>query len=144
MHPYDAIIALPHHVSVRRHGMSRHDRAAQFAPFAALTGHDAAIRETARLTDGRIELDEDRKAVLNRTLQLLLNRIALQPEITVTYFLPDSKKDGGSYTVVSGNLKKIDDFTHSLILTNGLSIPMEQIVRLDQPDDESFSQDWNE
>ena len=142
MHPYDAIIALPHHVSVRRHGMSRHDRAAQFAPFAALTGHDAAIQETARLTDGKIELDEERKAVLNRTLQFLMDHIALQPEITVTYFLPDSKKDGGSYTVVSGNFKKIDVFAHSLILTNGTAIPMEQILRLEQPED--FSQDWSE
>ena len=139
MHPYDAIIQLPHHISSRRQSMSRRDRAAQFAPFAALTGHDAAIRETARLTDSKIELDEDRKIAINRKLQALLANLRSQPEITVTYFLPDNKKDGGSYAVVSGCIQKIDVFTHQLLLTNGTVIPIEQIFDLQQ--DEPM--DWN-
>ena len=132
MHPYDAILQLPHHVSPRRHGMSRRDRAAQFAPFAALTGHDAAIRETARLTDTKIELDEDRKIAINRKLQQLLANIRSQPEVTITFFLSDSKKDGGSYAVVSSRIQKIDAFSHQLLLTNGIAIPIEQIYNLQQ------------
>lgn len=143
MHPYESIIQLPHHISLRRHSMSRRDRAAQFAPFAALTGHDAAIRETARLTDSRIQLDEDKKIAINRKLQWLLSNIHRQPEVTITFFLPDSKKDGGSYAVVSGCIQKIDAFAHQLLLTNGTAIPMEQIYDLQQEADWA-AEDWSE
>ena len=132
---YDSIIELPHHVSVRRQPMSRHDRAAQFAPFAALTGHDAAIRETARLTDGQIELDESSKETLNRILLNLLAHIHTHPEVTVTYFIPDRKKDGGKYAVVSGRVQKIDAYAHTLHLTDGCTIPVDNIRDLQQAAD---------
>jgi len=137
MNTYDTIIDLPHHVSVRRQHMSRHDRAAQFAPFAALTGHDAAIRETARLTDCQVELDEHRKAMLNRILQNLLAHIHQQPEVTITYFIPDEKKDGGRYAVVSGHIQKIDVYAHTLHLTDGCTVPVDSIRDL-QPTADLF------
>ena len=127
---YDTILQLPHHVSTRRHGMSRHDRAAQFAPFAALVGHEDAIRETARLTQDKAELDEDRKAALDHTLQELLRDIRQQPNVIIQYFIPDKRKDGGEYATVSGYLQKIDVFSHLLILTDGTTIPVEQIMEL--------------
>ena len=129
--PYDDIIHLPHHVSTTHPRMSLHDRAAQFAPFAALTGHDAAVRETARLTDDAVELDESRKIVLNQKLQDLAAMLATQPEITVTYFLPDTKKGGGSYPTVTGHLKKIDPYRHTLLLTDQTEIPIDQICQLE-------------
>ena len=138
MHPYDSILTLPHHVSTRRHGMSRRDRAAQFAPFAALSGHDAALQETARLTEFPAELDEHRKADLNLQLHQLLQLAHRSPPITVTYFLPDSRKDGGRYAAVSGLLKKIDPFSGSLCLMDGTTIPIERIYALE------LLTDWNE
>ena len=135
---YDSIIELPHHMSAKRQHMSRHDRAAQFAPFAALTGHDAAIRETARLTDCQIELDESKKDSLNHILQHLLAHIHQQPEVTITYFIPDEKKDGGSYAVVSGRVQKIDVYLHTLHLTDGCVISVESILDLQQASDSFF------
>lgn len=93
---YDDIIHLPHHISKTRPQMSMMDRAAQFSPFAALTGYDAAIKETGRLTDEKIELGEETKAVLDRKQSYLSDMISVQPEITVTYFLPDERKSGGT------------------------------------------------
>lgn len=129
--PYEDIIHLPHHVSMAHPHMSLHDRAAQFAPFAALTGHDAAVRETARLTEDAVELDESRKTVLNQKLQHLSAALNTQPEISVTYFLPDSKKDGGSYPTVTGHLKKIDPYRHTLLLTDQTEIPIDRICQLE-------------
>jgi len=105
---YDDIINLPHHVSVTRPHMTAVDRAAQFSPFAALTGYDAAIRETARLTDERVELDEYIKDALNKRLQIIAERMKEQPEITITYFQPDTKKSGGANITDTGTVKKID------------------------------------
>ena len=102
MEGYEDIINLPHHVSKTRPQMSMLDRAAQFSPFAALTGYDAAIKETGRLTDEKIEMDEDRKAALDMKQAYLIEMIDEQPEISVTYFLPDTKKSGGSYVTVTG------------------------------------------
>lgn len=129
-HRYDDMLHLPHHVSATRLPMSRQNRAAQFAPFDALSGYGAAIRETARSTESRAELDESAKHRLNQRLQLLL-RQADQPEITVTWFRPDDRKDGGAHIRTTGFLKKIDVFRGLLLLTDGTEIPMEDIFRLE-------------
>ena len=111
--------------------MPRGDRAAQFAPFAALSGHSAALAETARLTDQRMELDEDARAALDLKQQLLLERIKEWPEITVTWFQPDAKKDGGRYIVSTGRLKRIHEVDQVLVLADGLRIPIGDIVELE-------------
>ena len=113
---YDDIIHLPHHVSKTRPQMAVSDRAAQFSPFAALTGHDAAIKETARLTEKRVELDEYIKEAINRKLQIIVDRIKEHPEIVVTYFKPDEKKDGGAYVTAAGMAKKIDQYQRVVIM----------------------------
>lgn len=128
---YDDIIHLPHHVSKTRPQMSMMDRAAQFSPFAALTGYDAAIKETGRLTDEKIELGEETKAVLDRKQCYLSNMISVQPEITVTYFLPDERKSGGTYLSVTGKLKRIDEYERMMILTDGKKIPLDDIVDIE-------------
>ena len=125
---YDDIIDLPHHVSTTHHRMSMLERAAQFQPFRALTGYEDAVRETARLTDDRVELTEDEKALLDGKLQRLADNLASHPLVTVTYFQPDKKKAGGAYVTAAGGLKKIDDFTSTLLLTGGERIPIENIV----------------
>jgi len=131
MEGYEDIINLPHHVSKTRPQMSMLDRAAQFSPFAALTGYDAAIKETGRLTDEKIEMDEDRKAALDMKQAYLIEMIDEQPEISVTYFLPDTKKSGGSYVTVTGNLKRFDEYERLLILTDGKKIPMDDIADIE-------------
>ena len=136
--PYDDILHLPHPTSKRHPRMPIADRAAQFSPFAALTGHRAAIEETARVTDRRIELDEDAKEQLDQTLQLLLERIDEQPEITVTWFSPDKKKAGGQYHTATGKLKRIDTQESRLILTDGNQIPLEDLLEIRS---ESFQDD---
>ena len=130
-HQYDDIIDLPHHVSVSRPRMSMIDRAAQFSPFAALTGYDAAIKETGRLTNERIELTEDSRAVLDRKQQLLLDNLADHPEASVTYFVPDERKSGGAYVTVTGIVKKVDDYQRLLILTDGTKIPLDEILDME-------------
>ena len=128
---YEDIINLPHHVSKTRPQMSMIDRAAQFSPFAALTGYDAAIKETGRLTDEKIEMDEDRKAALDMKQAYLIEMIDEQPEISITYFLPDAKKSGGAYVTVTGNLKRFDEYERLLILTDGKKIPMDDIADIE-------------
>lgn len=129
--PYDDIIHLPHPTSKNHPRMSIHDRAAQFSPFAALTGHAAAIAETARLTDRKIELDEDTRAELDRRQAILLEHIDQQPEITVTWFRPDERKEGGAYVTTAGRLKKIDQVERILVLTDGTRIPLEDVADLE-------------
>lgn len=131
MNNYNDIINLPHHVSTTRPQMSMIDRAAQFSPFAALTGYDAAIKETGRLTDEKIEIDEDTKASLDMKQAYLMEIIDEQPEISITYFLPDTKKSGGAYVTVTGNLKRFDEYERLLILTNGKKIPMDDIADIE-------------
>lgn len=126
-HKYDDIINLPHPVSKRHPQMPLLNRAAQFSPFAALTGHDAAIRETARLTDSFIELDEDQKEPLDEQLQLIRKNLEQKPECEITYFEPDEKKDGGSYVTVCGRVKKIDEYRHLIIFTDETVLPIEHI-----------------
>lgn len=129
-HPYDDIINLPHHVSKRHPQMSPFNRAAQFSPFAALTGHDAAIQETARQTDAFIELDEDRKRYLDERLRLLREHIAQHPECDITYFQPDEKKNGGHYLTIHGKIKTIDAYKHRIIFTDGTAVPVGHIFSI--------------
>lgn len=128
---YDDIIHLPHHVSTKHARMSRLDRAAQFSPFAALTGFDATIAETGRLTDSAIQLDESRKEVLNQRLQYILSVISQQPGVRITYFREDERKAGGAYVTVSGRVKKVDAYDHAIVLTDGSVIPMETVRDLE-------------
>ncbi len=128
---YSDIINLPHHVSKTRPQMSMLDRAAQFSPFAALTGYDAAIKETGRLTDEKIKLDEDTKAALDMKQSCLIEIIDEQPEISVTYFLLDTRKSGGAYVTTTGKLKRFDEYERLLILTNGKKIPMDDIADIE-------------
>ena len=127
---YDDIINLPHHQSKSRPHMSMADRAAQFSPFAALSGYDEAVKETARLTDRKQELSEEDMAALSAKMALLQERINEQPEVTITYFIPDGKKDGGAYSTISGNVKRIDDFERTLTLTNQTKIPLDDIAEI--------------
>ena len=126
--PYDDIIELPHPTSTKHPRMSISDRAAIFSPFAALTGHAAAIQETARLTDRRIELDEDTRTELDRRQAILLEHIGEQPEVTITWFQPDEKKDGGAYVTTIGRLKKIDQVERMLFLLDGSKIPLDDVA----------------
>lgn len=128
---YDDIIHLPHPVSTRHARMSRLDRAAQFSPFAALTGFDATIAETGRLTDESIELDESRKEALNERLRRVLSEISRQPRVRITYFREDDRKTGGAYVRVSGRVKKVDAYDHTIILTDGQVIPLETMRDLE-------------
>ena len=130
---YDDIIHLPRHFSKKRPPMPPMNRAAQFIPFAALTGYDAAIQETARLTDKRLELDEYAKAALNGRLQIIADRIDERPEIGITYYRPDPKKHGGAYVAASGTAKKIDAHERVVVMTNGATIPIDEIVGIDGP-----------
>lgn len=129
-HKYDDIINLPHHVSKKHPQMSLHDRAAQFSPFAALTGHKAAINETARLTDEKQILSEDVIAKLNEQLNLIKENIGTNQTVTITYFVPDDKKSGGAHISHTGVVKKIDEYNHTVILTDKTVIPIEQISEM--------------
>ncbi|TCL57619.1 hypothetical protein EDD76_108154 [Kineothrix alysoides] len=128
MKTYDDIIHLPHHVSFTHPHMAVINRAAQFSPFAALTGHDAAIKETARQTDKRVELDEYVKDSLKDRLQTIVDEIKEHPQITITYFQPDGKKDGGAYVSVTGGVKKIDLYARILAMIDGEMIPIDDII----------------
>lgn len=127
---YDDIINLPHPVSKRHPQMSLLNRAAQFSPFAALTGHDAAIREAARLTDPFMELDESLKEQLDEKLRLLKENLSQKPEIEATYFQPDENKSGGAYVTIRGRVKKIDEYSRRILFTNGASFPLEHLFSL--------------
>lgn len=124
---YDDIINLPHHVSKTRTPMSIEARAAQFAPFAALSGHDAAIAETARTTSSRRELAADELQTLSRKLAYALSFIE-RPQIAITYFQPDSRKSGGAYVTVCGSIKKIEECFNLLTLTDGTEISLNVIA----------------
>lgn len=134
---YDAIINLPHHSSTRHAHMAMEDRAAQFSPFAALTGHEEAIGETARLTEEWHEMDEDQAASLDERLQLLYAHLGERPTATFTYFEPDAKKEGGAYRRVSGRVVKILDVGRMIVLEDGKTLPLERLVSIEG---ELFSQ----
>ena len=128
---YEDIINLPHHVSKTRPQMPMSDRAAQFVPFAALTGYDAAIKETGRLTDERIELDEGALTALNMRYQLLMDALDDKPEVTITYFQPDERKAGGKYLTATGAVKKVDDYERLITMQDGAKIPMDDVLSID-------------
>lgn len=124
---YKDIIDLPHHQSKKRQQMSLIDRAAQFSPFAALTGHNDAIIETARLTDRQIELDEGTKSIINEKIQMISDYLSEKPTVTITHFEPDIKKDGGAYLNTTGTVKRIDEFKKEILLTDGRIISIKSI-----------------
>jgi len=130
MSQYNDIIHLPHHVSEKRVSMSLIDRAAQFSPFAALTGYDAVIAETGRLTQRSVELDEGTIAQLNQQLHKILAVIHTQPTVTAVYFLPDPRKDGGSYQSKTGAVKMIDTHARILRFTDRTEVYFEQLTAL--------------
>lgn len=105
-------------------------RAAQFSPFAALTGHEAAIRETARLTDAFSELDEDRKRQLDGQLQLIKEHMARMPEVEITYFHPDARKKGGAYETIRGEVKKIDERQRQIVFKDGTALPLDLLFSI--------------
>ncbi len=129
-HRYDDIINLPHPVSKNHAAMPMTERAAQFSPFAALTGYGDAVAETARLTQERIELDESRKLQIGAVLARARERIREQPEAVLVYFLQDALKEGGSYVTVLGRIRKIDELAQTLSLADGTRIPMADLVEL--------------
>ena len=128
MDEYDDIINLPHHVSKNHRQMPMEMRAAQFAPFAALTGYDTVINETARLTDQQVELEDYDNERLNRKYAELIENISEHPVITVSYFKPDKHKGGGAYVSKTGHLKKVDTYEQLMIMEDGTSIPLAAIV----------------
>ena len=131
MEEYDDIIHLPHHVSERHPQMSMLNRAAQFAPFAALTGYDDAIRESRRLTDEWREPGDVEDEELNRAVARLMQRMEEHPCVKVTFFRPDERKRGGSYRQWSGRVKRIDEYERLLRLTDGRTIPMDFITKIE-------------
>jgi hypothetical protein len=130
-HRYDDIINLPHPVSSTHPPMAAESRAAQFAPFAALTGYGEEIEETGRLTDKRVELDESRKAMLDEKLQMLLEQADEAPEVSITYFVPDAKKAGGAYVTVTGRIRRLDAYTRTLLMKDDTIIPLDEIFDIE-------------
>ena len=131
MEKYKDIINLPHKQSSKRPHMSLLDRAAQFAPFAALTGYDDAIKETGRLTDERIEMSEEKLAVLNARYQILVDHLGEEQEVTITYFVPDIYKTGGSYVTTTGVVKKLDTYERLVTMVDGTRILMDDVLTLE-------------
>ena len=131
-HKYDDILHLPRPVSEKRARMSMIDRGAQFSPFAALVGYDAAIAETARLTEIQIELTDSAKAAVNEQLRLLAERVRTCPWVTVTWFLPDERKSGGVYLTLTERVKKVDVYREMLVLADGREIPFGSIYEISQ------------
>lgn len=130
---YDDILHFARPQSKKHRIMPMEDRAAQFSPFAALIGYDAAVSETARCTEERIELDLQEAERLGERLAALIKRQQEQPELSLLYFVPDARKAGGAYVTVSGRLKKITDFPRCIYLTDGSRIPIEDIVAVESP-----------
>ena len=128
---YDDIIHLPHHVSQTHPQMPMCDRAAQFSPFAALTGYGAVIRETGRLTETRPELDEDAKSELDRRIALLSALLENRPLVTVTYFQPDARKEGGACLTITRVVQKFDEYHRVLVMEGGLQVPISDLISLD-------------
>ena len=128
--PYEDIVDLPHHVSRKHPQPTMADRAARFAPFAAITGYEEMVLEEARVTDVRIEMDESSKAALNEKLNMILEFIDEQPEVSITYFEPDKRKAGGAYVTVTGTVKRIDEYEHLVIMTDGKKINIDEIYNL--------------
>lgn len=130
-HCYDDMLSLPHHVSHVHHPMPAADRAAQFSPFAALTGFGETIRETGRITRERVELGEDAGNVLDEKLRMLQEQIKSHPQAAITYFQCDDKKAGGAYCTITGLIKKIDVYGGMVTMSDGTKIPLGEIVEIE-------------
>lgn len=134
LHRYDDMLLMPHHTSRTHPPMTILNRAAQFAPFAALTGYDAAISETARQTTERVELDENSREILDDKLQIVLEHLnerhTTLPEVEITYFRPDEKKDGGEYLTVTAQVKKIDFYDNAIVTYDGSRIAIKDVIDL--------------
>lgn len=127
---YEDIMDLPRPVSTKHPRMSIHDRAAQFSAFAALTGHKAAIQETERLVDKKIELDESEIMLINEKLRIICEKISEHPEVKVNYFMPDDRKEGGKYRTIEGSVKKMDIYHQIMIFEDGTCIPVEDVTEI--------------
>lgn len=130
--PYEDILHLPHPVSKKRQRMSLHDRAAQFSPFAALTGYEAVIAETGRITDRDFELAEDGTRMLDDALRALEARLEEHPEVSVTWFVPDDRKSGGAYRTVAGCVRNLDRMRKMLLMEDGTQIPFGRILEIEE------------
>ena len=124
---YDDMIYMQKPTPTCKPRMSLYERAAQFSPFAALTGYEDAVEETARLTDARLELSEDMKTILNEKMQMIVDNLGADPIVTITYFVPDKKKAGGAYVDVTGIVKEIDEYERCIVMTDKKKIPIEQV-----------------
>ena len=129
--PYEDIVNLPPHISKRHPQPSMMDRAARFAPFAAITGYEEMVLEEARVTEERIDLDEGTLSLLNEKLNMIQEFLDEEPEVTITYFEPDKKKSGGAYVSITGVVKRIDEYEHFVIMTDGKKIRIEDIYALE-------------
>ena len=127
---YDDIINQPHYEPKHHPRMSMWNRAAQFAPFAALTGYDTAIQESNRVTDDWINLEESGNEELNRKMELILSKLSEQPHVTIEYFVPDEHKEGGSYQSYTGNIKRIDEYEKTMVMTDGKKIQLKMITNI--------------
>ena len=128
---YSDIIDLPYPQRSARPRMSMHDRAAQFSPFAALTGYEDAVEETARVTEQKTELAEDMKAIIDAKLGIIIDRIDTHPNVTITYFVPDEKKSGGKYVTVADNIKSVDELERAIVLEKKGSVPIDNIIDIE-------------
>lgn len=128
---YDDIINLPHHISKKHPQMSMEARAAQFAPFAALTGYEDAVKETARTTTEKIELDEESKTILDAKLQIIVEQLINKPTISITYFVQDLKKEGGKYISIIGSVRKIDEYKQCIVLEDKTEIYINDIIDIE-------------
>ena len=133
IHDYDDIINLPHHVSKTHPHMSLADRAAQFSPFAALTGYEEAIKEAGRIVDEKIELSEEEKKEINRKLNYLNEHKKENIQITITYFLKDMKKNGGNYRQITSNLKRLDEIEKTILLADNTILRIDDIRKIQSP-----------
>ena len=129
--PYEDIINLPPHISKKHPQPTMMDRAARFAPFAAITGYEEMVLEEARITEERIDLDEGTLSILNEKLNMIQEFIDEEPEVTITYFEPDKKKTGGAYVSITGVVKRIDEYERLVIMTDGKKIRIEDIYGLE-------------
>ena len=129
--PYEDIVNLPPHISEKYPQPSMMDRAARFAPFAAITGYEEMVLEEARVTEDRMDLDENELAILNEKLNIIIEALPTEPEVRITYFEPDQKKSGGAYKRIVGAVKRIDEYEHLVIMTDGRKIAIDDIANVE-------------
>lgn len=129
--PYEDIVNLPPHISKKYPQPTMMERAARFAPFAAITGYEEMVLEEARITEDRMDLDESTLAMLNEKLNIIQEFLDKEPEVRITYFEPDKKKSGGAYVSVTGKVKRIDEYERLVIMTDGKKICIDEIFGLE-------------